>query len=141
MNLAIFWLKNYSRYRSDACSSFLQQPSIYLMHQLNLPKAIQKNPKKSTPSKDFAYNGRRRSSVWQTVVKPLGQMTKSFTENSIDQLLEKQPDIVKKLTKTISRDQSHTASRDISDTEIESNKFCEFIGNIKHNYYLKSSSF
>ena len=59
-------------------------------------------------------------------------MTKSFTENSIDQLLDKQPDIVKKLTKTISRDQSHTASREISDIEIESNKFCEFIGNIKN---------
>lgn len=58
-------------------------------------------------------------------------MTKSFTENSIDQLLDKQPDIVKKITKTISRDQSHSASREISDIEIESNKFCEFIGTIE----------
>ena len=79
--------------------------------------------KKSTPNKQFTYNNgnRRRSSVWAT----LGSMTKSFTENSIDQLLSQS---------TPNFEANLHQSRDNINLAV-SNKFCEFIVD---TYVLKS---
>ena len=99
-----------------------QTSSIYLDYQLQLQQT-HATWKKSTPNKQFNYHqsNRRRSSVWAT----LGSMTKSFTENSLDQILSSSAANVASGGGAGVGDLHH--SRDNVSNMALTNKFCEFI--------------
>ena len=116
---AINWLKSYKQCRRQARAQMAQTSSIYLEYQLQLQQT-HATWKKSTPNKQFNYHQhRRRSSVWAT----LGSMTKSFTENSLDQILSSSANVGG--GGGALGDLHH--SRDNVSNMAVTNKFCEFI--------------